>query len=757
MSDRISTREATPMRSSGSPAKISPMHDIEALISVRPEGASARAEMVNAGLGAVPESVGPPTAPPTARDEPIPTVAEIALSFWQRQSVDSVYRALLGRRADSGGISTYASLLGSPEDLSKIILSVLESDEFKLRMSAVHERPEVDVRHQCVTAQERSESIASNLTDSPAVDAPQTESTGISAAPDHPQSAPAHAQSLEASPHSLSELPEQVEPEQSPEEESVPAQTDLVLSDWKRKSVESVYRALLGRPADPSGLAMYVSRLECPEDISLILQGLLDSEEYKQRLRSKGMFRFRNEDMVSAVYAALLGRPADSTGLATYAAGLHGVAEVSRMIAALTKSAEYGHRMQSLMAGEKQSSRDSAIEDLDAVFMRLAGRPATMAELARCFAHGDATGRAIPDVIGPVALPKRRTKRRILLFGAFDNGNAGDAMQAMAMRQHVMCSWGLRSSQIFATSMLRSMDYTFPGAQKLPYSTLMVQQLLSQFDALIIGGGGLIAHPHAPLSDAGWVRTLRIPIAILGVGAVSSAIESHRALLNKAWFVSGRDAESVVALRQIREDACLLRDPIMCSAGFDVLQLTAGSKVDNVASCDVLWVLKHPANPQEAQCLNKLSRVIDRTAELTHSIVAIEPRLDRQLEAYFPERVRYTNDIREIGPMMLQARNIVTMRYHGGIFAAMCGRPAYGYGQKKIKSLFSEIGIAGAYELSPEQLARRLRSRAISSGRALVFARSDFDSAFKSLSARLFPGSPSRPPPRKRHSKRASR
>jgi hypothetical protein len=58
------------------------------------------------------------------------------------------------------------------------------------------------------------------------------------------------------------------------------------------------------------------------------------------------------------------------------------------------------------------------------------------------------------------------SRYRVLLFGAFGNGNLGDMYQAVAVRRHLL-GIGLEDRNIFACSMLDFQEYPFPGERKL--------------------------------------------------------------------------------------------------------------------------------------------------------------------------------------------------------------------------------------------------------------------------------------------------
>ena len=513
-----------------------------------------------------------------------------------------------------------------------------------------------------------------------------------------------------------------------------------LFTERNRALIDTIYQAVLGRAVDPEGLASYASQVTGPASVGPLIETLLDSEEYRERLRSKGLFRCRNADMVNAVYAALLGRPADQEGLANYGSWLVGAAELSQMIRTVTNSSEYRNRQRSQATVQEVPPAQRALEHIEALFRKFASRAPTLQEISGCLAAGEQVGRAVPDVLKAAAPPCDLAGKKVLLFGAFGNGNMGDAYQALAVRQHLMEAWGLESSQIFATTLLSSADYAFPATQKLPHGAIKDVHLVNQFDCLVIGGGGLLAHPHGPLFDGAWVRQIHVPIALLAVGAVAPVVANHRDLLARAWLVSGRDAESLAALRIAREDAFLCHDPILCLKNLEVLtafDVEPPAPIADEGGADVLWVLKHPTSPDDIRFLREAAGLIAASEGVRHEIIAIEPDKDRVLEQYFPGQVRYACELSVVAPCFRQARLVVTMRYHGAIFAALAGKPSLGYAQKKIGTLYAEMNLAGAYALPVEELAQRVATPAISRAPMPVALRKAHTAHLKAAKSRL--------------------
>jgi tetratricopeptide (TPR) repeat protein/polysaccharide pyruvyl transferase WcaK-like protein len=395
---------------------------------------------------------------------------------------------------------------------------------------------------------------------------------------------------------------------------------------------------------------------------------------------------------------------------------------------------------------------DADIEHVDRLFEKIAGRRSTRNELLSCSRWQADLGRLVPRLVGHSGIPREVDSIRVLIFGAYGNGNLGDAYQAIAVQRHLMACWGLEESQIFATSLLSSADYPFPAAQKLEASAILDAGAVNSFDCLLIGGGGLMEHPHGPLFTAAWVSSLHLPVGIIAIGATSGSAETHRLLLQKAWLVTGRDAGSVAALRRIRPDTHLLRDPVLCARDLSELTSfdgeTAMSGTSPAIGKGVLWILKHPSNSEEKEFLRRVALHLNSDGK-SHTVVAIEPRLDQVLTGQMPLPVRFISNLRDLMTAIEGCSTVVSMRYHGALLGAIANKVVYGYAQPKLRNLYDELGIHGCYGPSFEQLVEYLRAPPPDCADCpqIEDSRQDFAAKFQAMGAILLPNTVSRAVP----------
>lgn len=541
---------------------------------------------------------------------------------------------------------------------------------------------------------------------------------------------------------------------------------DRQVAEHSTELVDSAFKALLDREPDPGAMSVYSDRLRQGHGLDDLMATLARSEEhwklqvklhggsllaaFQSELSATGersepdgspvarlvysmadaarsaqsadaLWQRQSESIVDVIYRSLLGRPADASGLSVYGPMIDSIEGMARVMGILGQSDEHTAAFQRTVNQEPDHSQwMGRLEYIDFKFTRLLGRRASMSEVKDCMSPGASIGQSTKDTVR-IAVDSgepllRADGPRVLLFGAFGNGNLGDAYQAMAMREIVMAATGLPSESIFATSFLGDV-FPFPISQKLGREAIMDAVLVNGFDALVIGGGGLLAHPHRPLMDGAWARGIHTPIVLFSIGASSEHVVDHGELLERAWFVSGRDEASVKCLRAFRPDAILVRDPIACMPGSDVLCAEDGdvtsSIIDPVFNADqldsqvrkTLWILKHPTSASDVAMLGTFSRHL-LAGGGCHRVVAIEPHLDEELEAWFPGAVEYVTSARRLTHCIRESDHVVSMRYHGAIFSGLAGRASTGCSQPKLNHLYDEMAWVGRYESDPSEIVK---------------------------------------------------
>lgn len=260
---------------------------------------------------------------------------------------------------------------------------------------------------------------------------------------------------------------------------------------------------------------------------------------------------------------------------------------------------------------------------------------------------------------------------KVIIFGAYGNGNLGDAIQAKFLGASL--SERLSGYDVWSASVLPDY-YHYNQDFKAPIWLMNHKKYINKFKALIIGGGGLLSHPHDPLLDREWVESIEIPIYIFGVGATRNIVEKSRFLIEKCEFVSARDSISYAALSELRNDVTIIRDPVLCQAAMMENSYASPGKI--------AWVLKGPLN-EEHYFIRKQIRESD-------IVLCFEPKVDRAIEGLFPELI-YLPSAESFYSIVRDFSCVVTSRYHGAILALLAGKKTIAFGDQKLKTLFHEL------------------------------------------------------------------
>jgi hypothetical protein len=457
--------------------------------------------------------------------------------------------------------------------------------------------------------------------------------------------------------------------------------------------VESVSYGLGYHRPQPNAMSKHAADLRKNRNLATLVLEMSNSDDY-----FKSQLKLQAPKLVQAIYQGLLHRNADQKGIDFYSEQISKVNDIGIVIAKICKSSEYRINVNSDLQNDKEnlSQRAISVDHIERIYKRHKQCSISNEELASHIVRQETVAQVLRQILSTTS--STNLSPRVLLFGAFGNGNMGDVYQAMAVRAHIKKNWGLADDSIFSCSLLNIAPYPFPPENILPPESILNYELINSFDCLVVGGGGLLTHPHDPLSDAEWARRINIPIVLLSVAASSSKMDGHARLLENSLIVSGRDSESLKALRSRRVDSKLIPDPILSVDNIQSLtEFDTPSKL-LPPNIDILWILKYPSNDFDVQTLQWISRHISKDLARKHVIVAIEPMLDTPLDAYFPDtNILYFYSLSELSAYIEKSNFVFSMRFHGVIFSVMQSRPTFGFSQIKIKALFDESGLSGEY------------------------------------------------------------
>lgn len=290
---------------------------------------------------------------------------------------------------------------------------------------------------------------------------------------------------------------------------------------------------------------------------------------------------------------------------------------------------------------------------------------------------------AVNEAVERVAEKLRpfKGKRKILLFGAYGNGNLGDREMAQTIAQRLE-----QHSEIvcFAYSELESTHYPFqPDRILLRADMPLNMRVMALFDVFLVGGGGLLSYPHDPLWNPVWARTVPIPVAILGCG-VSSPIDPRLInLVARSSIASSRGELGLEELRRHNSASFLCHDPILSFHP----QRQPTARWDGTNKPRRLYVLRAPLHPWHFQVKDSLA---DGDA-----VAVFEVHMDFPIVYNF-DNVMCVSTAVEYDALVQQYDLIITERYHGAILSILGGKPTIGVKRgshsQKFSELFSSLG-----------------------------------------------------------------
>ena len=238
-------------------------------------------------------------------------------------------------------------------------------------------------------------------------------------------------------------------------------------------------------------------------------------------------------------------------------------------------------------------------------------------------------------------------------------------------------------------------------------------------DALVLGGGGLLqdetSHLNLPyhLSRVWAARLTGTPVAGVGLGAGALGSGFARGLVRRALRrnrgIAVRDEESASLLSALGVPGVVTAADLAFS-----LPAPPVERQDRLVVCLRSWPARARALPMsvrwrrdlgEDRLFGNLAARLDEAAEATGlavRFVAFHRGRDDVLHGRVAERMRTPASSVAPGPEGIvgelgAARAVVTMRYHGGVLAAMQDRPIVLVGgSAKIASLAGALGAGAA-------------------------------------------------------------
>ena len=298
--------------------------------------------------------------------------------------------------------------------------------------------------------------------------------------------------------------------------------------------------------------------------------------------------------------------------------------------------------------------------------------------------------------------PSKRL-HRILLFGAYNNGNVGDACQVASLASLLKkFGIGTDTAELSACSWESVLFAEADTTVVVPGDEIINADRLIDYDFILIGGGGLLSTPHFPLFEEKWtagLANLGVPYGIFGVGASMEEVshpsrrEAYTSLIKNAAFVIARDEPSLEALRSVRADARLAQDPfLMAYAGAFAKNWKTNTR--NKRHKNVIFIPKAPVDEIEIAALSQMASLAEYFKGLGVPIATLlfERAIDIDIASKF-ENVTYVDNAEDAVALIGKASDVYTMRYHGAIIALLNGVSCWALGVPKLLQLYSEMSI----------------------------------------------------------------
>jgi hypothetical protein len=208
------------------------------------------------------------------------------------------YQSILGRDPDAVGLSAYASSLKKPHHLSSMITELCYSNEHWDKSFNAHSEELVYAMFLGLLGREpKPEALANYSTQ-------LTRTSDIA--------------TLLAKIVSTDELWQKTLAARSPE------------------LVRAVYQGLLGREPEAEALKSYATKFSETYAITALLAEIAESDEHWEKL-----FAFRGKELTHAIFRGLLKRDADPSGLMSYSSALKNTGDLTKSLLNITASQEF--------------------------------------------------------------------------------------------------------------------------------------------------------------------------------------------------------------------------------------------------------------------------------------------------------------------------------------------------------------------------------------------------------------------------------
>jgi hypothetical protein len=281
---------------------------------------------------------------------------------------------------------------------------------------------------------------------------------------------------------------------------------------------------------------------------------------------------------------------------------------------------------------------------------------------------------------------------RVLLIGAYANGNLGDAYQADAIARLVR-EIAPDASVASSSPSGRALPYPASNHEPLPRGVVDDVDALNEFDLILVGGGGLLAAKHRPLNEAAWVEGISVPLCAVSVGVAAPTADLCAPFIQRCDLFSVRDGFSFAAAAPYRDDLVITKDALL---------VESSTRRPPTSRDSVLWVpgkLTEASKPFYRRL--RETGIIDTERD---TIASFNEASDRNsgFEETFGDGVRYLTTLPQFDALASSTEFVVSERYHGCIFSLRAGAACLGLALRariptsKTVELFSDLRMPEA-------------------------------------------------------------
>lgn len=302
-----------------------------------------------------------------------------------------------------------------------------------------------------------------------------------------------------------------------------------------------------------------------------------------------------------------------------------------------------------------------------------------------------------------------RRPLRLLTIGAYANGNVGDMAQADAIA--LLLREIVPDAEIASVALPeRQLPYPAARHQWGPATGVFDHGYINRFDRVFVGGGGLLAAKHPPLTDEAWVSRVKAPVFGLAIGAIDTTSRASAHFINACERFSVRDEYSRAAISGVREEADLVLDPVL-------LTEWRTSRVARGRRKSLLWV---PGKIVAATSLAWSNFPLYQFDPDRDTLVSLNPSTDRRsgFGSTF-DKVEYVRHPDEFTRMATAHDLVVSERYHGCIMGLAHRCPSIGLVLRsavvtsKLRALYESLGLEDCLvERLADESEESLRARA---------------------------------------------